>query len=79
VEASTAPCLIVGGTGDRLWDGELARRLSPHVVEIPDADHSLHLPGPLAATLAVMADVVTTVEAFLDEHVWPGATSARSR
>ena len=79
VEASTAPCLIVGGTADALWDGDVARRLSPHVVEIPNADHSLHLPGPLAATLAVMADVVTTVEAFLDEQVWPAATSARSR
>ena len=73
VEASTAPCLIVGGTGDSLWDGELARRLSPHVVEVPGADHGLHLPGVLAATLAVMAEVITAVEDFLDEYVWPAA------
>ena len=73
VEASTAPCLIVGGTGDSLWDGELARRLSPHVVEVPGADHGLHLPGPLAATLAAMAEVITAVEDFLDEYVWPAA------
>jgi len=72
VEASSAPCLIVGGTGDALWDGELARQLSPHVVEIPNADHGLHLPGPVAGTVAVMAEVITAVESFLDEQVWPG-------
>lgn len=71
VDASTAPCLIVGGTRDALWDGELARRLCPHVVEVPGADHGLHLPGLLASTLGVMADVVTAVEAFLDQEVWP--------
>lgn len=41
VAASTAPCLIIGGTADRLWDGEAARRLSPYVVEIPDAERFL--------------------------------------
>ena len=74
VEASTAPCLIVGGTADALWDGEVARRLA-RTSWRSRADHSLHLPGPRAATLAVMADVVTTVEAFLDEQVWPGSTA----
>jgi pimeloyl-ACP methyl ester carboxylesterase len=73
---STAPYLLVGGTGDpSSWDGRLARKLSPHVLEIDGADHGLYVPGPLAASAAVLGLVVTAVEQFLDQMVWPAPTT----
>lgn len=62
---ATAPFLLVGGTADSLWDGELARRLTPHVLEIPDADHSMLVPGPLARSAEVLGRVCTAVEDFV--------------
>jgi hypothetical protein len=69
---ASAPYLLVGGTADELaWDGELARKLSPHVLEVDGADHGMFTPGPLAGSAAVLGRVVTAVERFLDEVVWP--------
>jgi hypothetical protein len=68
---ATAPCLLVGGTADQLWDGPTARSLSPDVVEIDGADHRMFVPGPLAASAAVLGQVMTAVEDFLDHRVWP--------
>jgi pimeloyl-ACP methyl ester carboxylesterase len=68
---ASAPCLLIGGTADIAWDGELARELSPHVLEVPDADHGMYVPGPLAASAEVLGRVATAVEEFLDEVVWP--------
>lgn len=36
-----APALFVGGTADPMWDGDLARELSPDVLELDGADHGL--------------------------------------
>lgn len=69
---ASAPCLLIGGTADELWDGDLARELTPHVLEIPGADHGMILEDqPLARSAEVLGRVVTAVEAFLDQHVWP--------
>jgi hypothetical protein len=62
---ATEPFLLIGGTSDQVWDGGVARRLTPHVLEIPDADHSLMVPGPLAASAEVLGRVCTAVEDFL--------------
>ena len=35
------PRLLAGGTADPMWDGELARSLTPDVLELPGADHGL--------------------------------------
>ena len=35
------PLLLVGGTSDPMWDGEIARSLSPDVLELAGADHGL--------------------------------------
>ncbi len=70
---ASAPYLLTGGTADALWDGDLARRLTPHVVEIPGADHGLIVTGePLARSAAALGRVVTAIEGFLDRWVWPG-------
>jgi hypothetical protein len=37
----SAPALLVGGTADPSWDGELARELSDDVLEVGGADHGL--------------------------------------
>jgi hypothetical protein len=62
-----APQLLIGGTADDdAWDGAVARELSPHVCEVEGADHGMMVPGPLAASAAVLGAVVTAVEHFLD-------------
>jgi pimeloyl-ACP methyl ester carboxylesterase len=69
---ATAPMLLVGGTADEIWDGALARRLSPHVLEVADADHGMYVPGPLIDSVAVLGRVVASVEEFLNTIGWPG-------
>ncbi|WP_328383443.1 alpha/beta hydrolase [Micromonospora zamorensis] len=68
---ATAPCLLVGGTAAKLWDGDIARRLSSHVLEVAGADHGMYVPGPLTESIAVLSRVVVAVEGFLDEIGWP--------
>jgi len=68
---ATAPFLLVGGTADRLWDSGLARELTPYVMEVAGADHGMYVPGRLAASAAVLGEVATAVEDFLDQVVWP--------
>jgi hypothetical protein len=68
---ATAPFLLVGGTGDQAWDSRLAHELTPYVLEVEGADHGMYVPGPLAASAAVLGRVATAVEDFLDEVVWP--------
>jgi len=67
---ATGPCLLVGGTADRFWDGRAARSLAADVVEVDGADHGMFVPGRLAASAAVLGQVITAVEDFLD-RVWP--------
>ncbi|TDC31997.1 alpha/beta hydrolase [Kribbella albertanoniae] len=68
---ATAPFLVVGGTADALWDSAVARELTPYVLEVPEASHGMYVPGRLAASAAVLGQVATAVEDFLDEVVWP--------
>jgi hypothetical protein len=67
------PQLLVGGTADQVggWDPVLVRSLGSHVHEVPDGDHALMVPGPLAESARVLGEVMTAVERFLDEVVWP--------
>ncbi|MFG3706448.1 alpha/beta hydrolase [Micromonospora sp. NPDC047670] len=71
---ATAPFLLVGGTADKVWDSGLARRLSPHVLEVEGADHGMYVPGPLTESIAVLSQVVLAVEEFLDTIGWPSST-----
>ena len=76
LERATAPFLLVGGTADKIWDGALARRLSPHVLEVEGADHGMYVPGPLTDSIAVLGRVVTAVEEFVDAIGWPSRSAA---
>ncbi len=64
-------CLLVGGTADQFWDGRAARLVTADVVEIDGADHGMFVPGRLDASAAVLGQVITAVEDFLDHVVWP--------
>ena len=68
---ASAPFLLVGGTADKLWDGDVARSLTPYVLEVTGADHGMMLDGPLARSADVLGQVATAVEQFLDTVVWP--------
>jgi hypothetical protein len=68
---ATAPFLLVGGTDDPAWEPEVARRLTPHVFEVAGADHGMYVPGPLSASIAMLARVVDAMAEFLDEIGWP--------
>ncbi|MEV0809184.1 alpha/beta hydrolase [Micromonospora sp. NPDC050200] len=68
---ATAPFLLVGGTADKVWDGELARRLSPHVLEVDGADHGMYVPGPLTESIGVLGRVAVAIDEFLDAIDWP--------
>ena len=41
LRARTAKALLIGGTDDPIWDGDVARELSDDVVELEGADHGL--------------------------------------
>jgi hypothetical protein len=72
LDHATAPFLLVGGTADEFWDGAVARRLSPYVLEVEGADHGMYVPGPVSGSVAVLGRVVVAVEEFLDAIDWPG-------
>ncbi len=71
LRAATGPALLIGGTADSQWDGDIARSISPHVLEVDNADHSMLVPGPLAASAAVLGQVSTAIEGFIDHVIWP--------
>ena len=73
LRSAAGPCLLAGGTADPYWDGEIARSVTPHVVEVDGADHLMFVPGGLAASAAVLGDVMTAVERFLDDVAWTTA------
>jgi hypothetical protein len=75
---ATAPCLLIGGTGDKVWNGQLARSLTPHVLEIDQADHGMFVPGRLSRSAAVLGQVTTAIENFLDHQVWPQRAGSRA-
>lgn len=67
---ATRPRLFIGGTADQMWNGALAAELSPDVLEVPDADHGLFVPGPLARSGESHGLAGTAIEAFLDGSVF---------
>jgi len=69
--AATAPFLLVGGTADLAWDSAVAHRLTRYVLEIPDANHGMYVPGPLSASIAVLDRLIETVDDFLRDIGWP--------
>jgi hypothetical protein len=64
IRAVTAPTLLVGGTGDPSWDGDIARSGSAEVVELEGADHALWVPDAVGS-VECLQQVVAAMAAFL--------------
>lgn len=65
-ERLVAPALLVGGTADESWDGEVARRTGHEILELDGADHSLQLSGDPLASIGLLRHVTERVDAFLE-------------
>ncbi|MEU4689017.1 alpha/beta hydrolase [Actinoplanes sp. NPDC023714] len=65
ITANPAPQLLVGGTEDFAWKPEQANATGKRLLEIPGADHSLRVPGPVSAYTDVLAEVGAAMERFL--------------
>ena len=68
-----APALVVGGTADHIggWEPDVVASLGTAVHQVANGDHSLMVPGPLVNSARVLGDVITAVEQFIDQVVWP--------
>ena len=63
----TAPTLLIGGGADPTWRPAVleARPSQVELLELPDADHGLELPGDPVASIDGLARVVAAVERFV--------------
>jgi pimeloyl-ACP methyl ester carboxylesterase len=66
LERASAPTLLVGGTGDEVWDADVAERLPADVFEIAGADHSMGYENDAFGSIEVMRAVVERVADFAD-------------
>ena len=64
-EQLSAPALLVGGTADESWDGELARRAGHEVLELEGANHALQIEGDPLASIDALRRVVERMDAFV--------------
>lgn len=63
--ASSKNDLLIGGSGDKLWDGGRKSESAGTFFEVPGADHSLQIPHDWRASQKAQADVFERVEAFI--------------
>ena len=64
----TGPQLFVAGTADRGWDRSAIPEVH-RVLEIPGANHAMHIDGDVLASLDVLREVTEEVSAFLEGFV----------
>ncbi|GAA3226950.1 hypothetical protein [Nonomuraea helvata] len=62
---SEAPTLLVGGTADKSWDGEVARGLGHPYLEVPDANHGMEIFGDPVASARALTDVTEAMHRFV--------------
>jgi hypothetical protein len=67
--AATAPCLLVGSTGDDTWvSGGQPGGDAVEVLEFDGLDHSLQVEGDPMASLDVLRQVTERISAFLERR-----------
>jgi hypothetical protein len=71
-----SPFLLAGGTADDLWISDVARELTPHVLEIDGADHGLFVQGPLDQSAHNIGLLAAACESFIDAYVWTSGEHA---
>ena len=63
---AAAPALLVGGGADPSWEaGAVPAVAELEVLELPGLDHSLEVPGDVAASLGALGTVTEAVAGFL--------------
>ena len=67
-ERLEAPALLVGGTADESWDGEVARRAGHEVLELDGADHGLQIEGDPLASVDALRRVAERMDVFVAER-----------
>jgi hypothetical protein len=64
-EQLSAPALLVGGTADESWDGQVARRAGHEVLELEGANHSLQIEGDPLGSVDALRVVTARIDEFL--------------
>ena len=64
-EQLSAPALLVGGTADESWNGEVARRAGHEVLDVEGANHALQIEGDPLASIDALRRVVERMDAFV--------------
>ncbi len=62
-----AETLLIGGTSDEAWNGNIAKSSGQQILEIPGADHGLEIPGDPSASVRVLGEIVTTIMTFAED------------
>lgn len=57
--------LLVGGTADDAWDGNVAKASGQQVLELPGADHGLEIPEDPLASVGLLKELVATMTLFV--------------
>lgn len=66
LRSAPAPGLVVGSVADPHWDRRTAAQLTQvEVLQVPDADHLLEIPGDPLASIRVLERVMARCEALL--------------
>lgn len=60
-----APVLLVGGVQDELWSTDAARSTGARVLEVPDADHLMEVPGDPTRSAEILQEITGELSAFL--------------
>lgn len=65
LQRATAPCMLVGGTADPVWDAALASSFrAANVVEIDNADHVLQIAADVEGSIETLRRVAHAVMEF---------------
>jgi len=59
-----AKTLLIGGTADETWNGNVAKSSGQQVLEISGADHGLEIPGDPSTSVRVLGEIVATISTF---------------
>lgn len=65
LEKVASKTLLVGGTADDSWNGNIARASGQQVLELPGADHGLEIPGDPLASTGLLTKIVATMTLFV--------------
>jgi hypothetical protein len=62
---ASRPRLLVGGTADPLWQGDVARRTGADLLEVPGADHGMEVDSDPVRSAEILREVTVAMERFV--------------